>query len=130
MLCSRPFDRVKGPLISENIPIINWYTSYPFRITRHYTKLQKKVMWRVQGSVSLMVLMLTTKLRSVMMFVRSSNEKHHKHGKPQIQKQLNIIKNYRSILHVCKLVLPCMHGVFNPAEHQLPWSIIFRILVP
>ena len=41
--------------------------SYPFR-TSAYTELQKMVMWSGQRSVSLMVPMLTTKLRSVMMY--------------------------------------------------------------
>ena len=39
---------------------------YPFRMCG-YTKLQDKVMWSGQGSVSLMVPMLTTSIRSVMM---------------------------------------------------------------
>ena len=42
--------------------------SYPFRISA-YTELQIKVMWSGQRSVSLMVPMLTTKLRSVMMYM-------------------------------------------------------------
>ena len=63
----------EGPLVCETIPSplligtdnVNYY---PFRISA-YSELQVKVMWSGQESVSLMVPMLTIKLRSVMMYM-------------------------------------------------------------
>ena len=79
-MCSnvpRPFYHVKGSLVCETVPTpigtdIVYY--YSFRMS-HYTGLQDMVMWREQGSVSLMVPMLTTKMWLVMNYdVCQSNE--------------------------------------------------------
>ena len=56
-------------VVCETIPtpIIDNVNYYPFRISG-YTMLQGMVMWNGQESVSLMVPMLTIKLRSVMIY--------------------------------------------------------------
>ena len=73
---------------------------YPFRMS-HYTELQKKVMWRMQGSVSLMVPMSTTKLRSVIM---------HR-GNKKRRKLMNIIK--------CPSGPACLKNVWNNLFGQI-----------